>query len=103
MVDSVLLLLNFFSSLLGMNRKRKGGRCGKVSGKEDQKFRPRDSGVSARSPWKDTTLVPAGQFSSWCVCKGLPSPSWCVCKGLPSRPTWASQVLGSLSRLPQVF
>ena len=92
MVDSVLLLLNFFSSLLGMNRKRKGGRCGKVSGKEDQKFRPRDSGVSARSPWKDTTLVSAGQFSSWCVCKGL-----------PSRPTWASQVLGSLSRLPQVF
>ena len=47
-----------------MNRKRKGGRRGKVNGKDDQKSWSRDSRVSARSPQRHPTLIFAGQFSS---------------------------------------
>lgn len=63
-----------------------------MSGKDDQKFCPGDSGVSARSPRKHPLSrlqagFPAGVFRT----------------GLPSRPAWASRGLGTLSRPPQVF
>lgn len=75
-----------------MNRKRKGGRNGKVNGKDDQKFGSKDSRVSASSPRRHPTLIFAGQFSSWRVYEGL-----------PSQPTWLSQVLDTPSSLLQVF
>ena len=62
MVDLVLLLCNFFTPFLGMNRKRKGGRTDKVNGKDEQKFCSSDSAVSARAPRKHPPLIFAASF-----------------------------------------